>query len=129
MASDEASRQHAMLDYLRSMVVTRPFNTERFHAIFLDDKRSFLGDAPLGQGCSGSLTVRMRDLFAKALDLRASALLIAHNHPSGQCRPSRFDSEATSRLRHVASALDIELLDHLIFTEDAVYSMRAGGNL
>lgn len=122
-------RERAIVDFLRSMVLARPAHIERFHAIFLDERRSILGDAPLGQGGAGSLTVRMREIFGRALALEASAIVIAHNHPSGHCRPSEFDSQATRRLRHIAEALDIELLDHLIFTHDAVYSMRAGGNL
>lgn len=122
-------RQRAIVDFLRAMVLARPGHIERFHAIFLDERRTILGDAPLGQGGTGSLTVRMREIFGRALALHASAIVIAHNHPSGSCRPSEYDQLATRRLRHVAEALDIELLDHLIFTYDAVYSMRAGGNL
>ena len=59
----------------------------------------------------------------------ARGLIVAHNHPSGDCRPSRSDILATHRLKEVAIALDIELIDHLILTENAVYSMRAGGDL
>lgn len=126
-ASDFRShRDHAMIDFLRAMVIAKPFEAERFHALFVDEKRSYLGDAPLGLGGSGQLSLRMRDLFSKALCLNADGILIAHNHPSGQCRPSRSDIMSTRRLETVATALDIELVDHLIFTKDAVYSMRAG---
>lgn len=127
--AENTGRERSMIDFLRRCVLAQPDGTERFHAVFLDDRRSLLGDAPMGQGCAGSLSVRMRELFGAALDFRARAIIVAHNHPSGMCRPSRFDSEATSRLKHVAEALDIELLDHLIFTREAVYSMRAGGML
>ncbi len=122
-------RQRALVDYLRAMVLAKPSHLERFHAIFLDESRSILGDAPLGQGRSSNLTVRMREIFERALVLQSSAIVIAHNHPSGLCRPSEYDLHATMRLKQVAEALDIELLDHLIITYDAVYSMRAGGNL
>lgn len=97
--------------------------------MFLDEQRAYLDDAPMGSGCAGSMSVRMREIFGHALAVGASGILVAHNHPSGQCRPSQFDIDATRRLKTVAQALDIELLDHLIFTQDAVYSMRAGGNL
>lgn len=122
-------RQRAIVDFLRAMVLARPAHMERFHAIFLDENRSILGDAPLGQGRSSTLTVRMREIFGRALALQASAIVIAHNHPSGDCRPSEYDLHATMRLKHIAEALDIELLDHLIITHHTVYSMRAGGNL
>lgn len=119
-------RDHAMIDFLRAMVIAKPFEAERFHVLFVDQNRSYLGDAPLGLGGNGSLSLRMRDLFSKALFCGANGILIAHNHPSGQCRPSRADIVSTRRLETVATALDIELVDHLIFTKDAVYSMRAG---
>nr|WP_255574031.1 JAB domain-containing protein [Erythrobacter sp. SCSIO 43205] len=108
------------------MVITRPFETERFHVVFVDERRSHLGDAPMGSGGANCLSLRMRELFTKALSLRAHGIVVAHNHPSGLCRPSRSDIVSTRRLEQVASALDIELLDHLIFTQGAVYSMRAG---
>jgi DNA repair protein RadC len=71
----------------------------------------------------------MRDVFAEALRLGASGMILAHNHPSGECRPSDNDIAATRRLAEVALALDVALIDHLIFTHEAVYSMRAGGLL
>lgn len=119
-------RDSAMIDFLRAMVIAKPFEAERFHVIFVDNKRSYLGDTPLGLGGTGRLSLRMRDLFSKALGFGAHGILIAHNHPSGQCRPSRADIISTRRLETVATALDIELVDHLIFTKSAVYSMRAG---
>lgn len=128
-AANAAMRQRALVDYLRAMVLGSLEKAERCHAVFLDDTHAYLGDAPLGQGGSGSLSIRMRDLFGKALSLSASGIIVAHNHPSGHCRPSQYDIEATRRLNDVAGALDIDLLDHLIITQDAIYSMRAGGNL
>ena len=115
-----------IIDFLRAMVIRMPFEAERFHVLFVDDRRSYLGDAPMGSGGTHCLSLRMRDIFSKALSLRAAGIVIAHNHPSGQCRPSRSDIVSTRRLEQVATALDIELLDHLIFTQGAVYSMRAG---
>ena len=122
-------RQRAIIEYLRSMVVGQEDRGERFHSVFLDHRHGYVGDIALGQGGTGSLTLRMRDLFAQALAVRANAVIIAHNHPSGHCRPSQFDIDSTLRLKEVGLALDIELLDHLIFTQDAAYSMRAGGIL
>ena len=124
-----AARQRAMVDFLRAMVLKPADGCERFHVIFLDHARAYLGAAPLGEGGTGSLSVRMREVFGKALSLDAKGIIIAHNHPSGECRPSQGDIDATSRLNTIAKAVDIELLDHLIITHDAVYSMRAGGRL
>jgi DNA repair protein RadC len=123
------ARQRAMVDFLRAMVLRPADGIERFHVIFLDQARAYLGDAPLGEGGARSLSVRMREVFGKALSVDAKGIVIAHNHPSGECRPSQRDIDATSRLNTIAKAVDIELLDHLIITHDAVYSMRAGGRL
>lgn len=123
------THQRAIVDFLRKMVISPTGREEKFHVLFLGQNRVYLGDIPLATGGAGALSIRMRDLFAYALGLGAQSVVIAHNHPSGQCRPSQRDIEATERLNKVAGALDIELLDHLIFTQGAVYSMRAGGKL
>lgn len=121
--------QWAMVNYLRQAVLAPPAIHERGHAIFVDAQRTWLGDAAFGIGGMATLSLRMRELFGEALRLRANGIILAHNHPSGQCRPSGCDIAATQRLQHVAHALDITLIDHLICTADAVYSMRAGGVL
>lgn len=121
--------QRAMVDFLRHRVLEYPGHVERLHAIFLDEYHAFLGDASIGHGSVAAISARMRNIFGAALNMDASGIVVAHNHPSGHCRPSSFDIDATQRLKVIGKALDIELLDHLIFTNDAVYSMRAGGNL
>ena len=123
------NNETATIGFLRKMVIAGGNDMERFHAMFFDARGTYLGDDALGQGRAGGLTVRQRELFEGALAFGASGIVIAHNHPSGVCRPSSQDIEATRRLSTVAQALDIQLLDHLIFTAHSVYSMRAGGNL
>lgn len=118
-----------LIDYLRMMVIGGTGPSERLHAVFLDHDRVMICDTPLGQARNGALSFRMRELFEKALSAGANCMIVAHNHPSGQCRPSSYDISATKRLKEIAWALDIELLDHLIFTTSSVYSMRAGGDL
>jgi DNA repair protein RadC len=126
-ASLTDDRRHAMIDFLRSILLAPPVRFERGHAIFFDRHRTWLGDTAFGLGDLGSLSLRMRGLFGDALRLGASGMILAHTHPSGHCRPSGCDIAATRRLQDVGLALDIALIDHLIFTTEAVYSMRAGG--
>jgi DNA repair protein RadC len=118
-----------LIAYLRRVVLAPPARHERCHAVFVDSCRNSLGDAAVGMGGADGLELRMRALFAEALRVNAAGVVLAHNHPSGQCQPSHFDIVATRRLQEVGRALDIALVDHLIFTPDAVYSMRAGGFL
>ncbi|MDZ4271605.1 MAG: JAB domain-containing protein, partial [Erythrobacter sp.] len=102
-----------MVNYLRNVVLAPPALHERGHAIFVDAQRAFLGDAAFGMGSLGTLQLRMRALFGEALRLGASGIILAHNHPSGQCQPSGSDLTATRQLQDVARALDITLIDHL----------------
>ncbi len=111
------------------MVVGEHGTIERLHSLFLDESGNYVGDASLGHGARSALSLRMRELFGRALSMNAKGMVIAHNHPSGFCRPSQSDIIATHRIRSIAETLDVELVDHLIFTRDTVYSMRAGGNL
>lgn len=128
-AFSQEQRAAAMIAYLRSVVLAPPAQVERGHAIFLDARSAWLGDAPCGIGTMTTLCLRMRALLGEALRHDAAGIILAHNHPSGHCRPSGCDIAATRRLAEVARALDIALIDHLIFTTEAVYSMRAGGLL
>lgn len=126
-ASLTDDRRHATIDFLRSILLAPPVRFERGHAIFFDAQRTWLGDTAFGLGDLSSLSLRMRGLFGDALRLGASGMILAHTHPSGHCRPSGCDIAATRRLQDVGRALDIAVIDHLIFTNEAVYSMRAGG--
>ncbi len=128
-AAPPEARLGPLVAFLRSVVLDPRDDRERCHALFVDGRRSCLGDAGIGQGGRGALCLRMREVFGEALRLDARGIILAHNHPSGECRPSGCDIAATQQLAAVARALDIELIDHLIFTHEAVYSMRAGGLL
>jgi DNA repair protein RadC len=128
-ADPPEARCAPLVAYLRSVVVGSQGCHERCHVVFVDAARRQLGDASVGLGSFNALSLRMRELFAEALRLDARGLILAHNHPSGDCRPSSCDIAATNRLAEVARALDIALIDHLIFTKESVYSMRAGGLL
>lgn len=128
----EAGRERQlsiMVENLRSLVLAPPANCERFHVVFLDRNRAFLGESGFGTGQLGALSLNLRELFSHGLALEARNMIIAHNHPSGDCRPSAYDIDATQRLANVAQALEIGLIDHLIFADKSVYSMRAGGEL
>lgn len=119
----------AMIAHLRHRVLAPPAVHERGHAVFVDANSAWIGDAPCGIGNIRTLTVSLRALLGEALRIDARGLILAHSHPSGHCRPSGCDIAATRRLSDIARALEIALIDHLIFTTDAVYSMRAGGML
>lgn len=117
-------RNPTFLQYLQSHFAGA--REERFHATYCDGRGGYLHDEMLVWGSSDSVGMRARLVFSRALALGAGGLLLAHNHPSGRCRPSSDDLSATNRIRDIAAALDIVLLDHLILTWDEIYSMRLG---
>lgn len=102
---------------------------ERLHVIYCDAGRGYIADETVVSGNGSRIEARARPLVERALALGAAGFLLAHNHPSGLCRPSPCDIEATRRLHAIADALELELVDHLIVTRRAVFSMQAGGLL
>ena len=128
--SNERSRsQPNIVENLRDLVLAPPLQRERCHVVFLDDRRQVLGSASVGIGKRDALSFSMRELFQRALAIEARSMIIAHSHPSGGWRPSANDLESTRRIHEIAMSLCIELIDHLIFTQSHVYSIRKGSLL
>ena len=87
---------------------------EVFYALYLDTKGRLLFEAEISRGTLSSSLVHPREVFAPALSRRAAAVLVAHNHPSGDPEPSADDRTTTRRLQRAGRLLGVELLDHLI---------------
>lgn len=117
----------ALLAYLQSCFVAP--RTEQLRVIYCDRRRGYLWDDLFVHGRADSIVARVRPLFARALSLGAHGLLLAHNHPSGNCRPSAQDIRSTRMLRDLGAALEVELIDHLIFAGGRCLSMSGGGYL
>jgi DNA repair protein RadC len=97
---------------------------ERIYALYCDQRLRVLGYACLSQGGVSSTSLDMKLLFQKAVSLRqpAGRLFIAHNHPSGNIRPSDSDYTLTRKVSNAAKLLDIQLLDHLILVPDGQFT-------
>lgn len=80
-------------------------------------------------GGPDSVGIPVRDIIAEAAQLGSTGLVLAHNHPSGDARPSNADCRATRKLARAAEALDLAVLDHLIFAGHDCASMRRMGLL
>ncbi|GGD99555.1 hypothetical protein GCM10011515_19230 [Tsuneonella deserti] len=100
---------------------------ERLHAIFADAQSGYLADETMVSGTARRMIARARPLMERAMSLGAAGILLAHNHPSGWCRPSEEDVAATRWLAGIAEALELTLIDHLIVTRRQVFSMRLAG--
>ncbi len=97
---------------------------EEFWSLLVDGKHRAIGLAQVSVGTLTSSLVHPREVFGPAIRLGAAALIVAHNHPSGDPEPSVEDLELTRRLLNVAGLLGIPLLDHIICGEERFISLR-----
>lgn len=100
---------------------------ERFIILLLDSRHRILRTAEVSVGSLDMSIVHPRETFREAIAASAAAVILAHNHPSGDPTPSREDLELTRRLVHAGRLLGIPVLDHLIVGRDGVLSFRARG--
>lgn len=97
--------------------------------IYCDSEDRYIHDEVVSTGCRFHVTLEPSQLFRRALKHDAHAILLAHNHPSGDPTPSEDDICGTRALANAGVALNIRFIDHLIVTPGDVYSMRRGGRL
>lgn len=102
---------------------------EQFRVLFLDSRDMLLADEVQGRGTVNHTPVYPREVVRRALELDAKALILVHNHPSGDPTPSREDIAMTRQIRLAASALEIGLRDHIIVGNGRTTSFREAGLL
>ncbi|SMF79810.1 DNA repair protein RadC [Tistlia consotensis] len=114
-----------LLDYLTIRLAHEP--VECFHVLFLDRKNKLIADERQQRGTVDHTPVYPREVVKRALELNASALILVHNHPSGDPTPSRADIEMTRELAEAAAKLGIVLHDHVVIARGGHASFRAKG--
>lgn len=102
---------------------------EHFLTISLNGANEVIAHRLITVGLVNRSQVHPREVFADAITDRASGIIVAHNHPSGDLTPSRADFEVTQRLKSAGEMLGIQLLDHLIFSTQGHYSFSEMGRL
>lgn len=117
----------ALLDHCRARLGRS--GTEEFRVLFLDSKNGLIKDERLGQGTVNHAPVYPREVVKRALELGAVALILVHNHPSGDPTPSSDDIAMTREVRAAAETLGLTLHDHLIVGRNGHASLRALGKL
>jgi DNA repair protein RadC len=117
----------ALLSYLAFDMARLP--TERLRVLYLNAANRLLGDEVAVEGSVNAARVVPRTIMRRALDLGATALILVHNHPSGDPTPSRDDVEATRRIAAAGIALDVWVHDHIIVAGTSWTSFRALGLL
>jgi len=102
---------------------------EEFWIIYLNNSNKVIQKDQLSKGGITGTLVDVRLVLKKALEVGATGLILAHNHPSGTLKPSEADKKLTNKLKTAADSLDIKVLDHLIITEKAYFSFADEGIL
>jgi DNA repair protein RadC len=118
---------HRTRDYL--LAELRDREHEVFCLIYLDNRHRVRGFEELFRGTIDGASVHPREVVKRALSVRASAVILVHNHPSGVAEPSRADELITVRLRDALALVDIRVLDHIIVGEGVCLSLAERGLL
>lgn len=126
LGKDALTNARSVYDYLASSM--RDLTEEVFKGIFLNNRNEVIEIAGLSKGTLDSAVLYPRDIVKKALDLNASRVIVAHNHPGGSLQPSHKDIQLTSKIQESCRAVNIELLDHIIIGRNSFYSMRHNGD-
>jgi len=115
----------ALLDYLRADMAHR--GVELFRVIHLNTRNILIRDEIMNHGTVDQAPVHVREVIRRALELQSAAIILVHNHPSGDPSPSRADIEITRRIVEAGKPLNIAVHDHLIIGANGHASLRAQG--
>jgi DNA repair protein RadC len=115
----------ALLDYLRADMAHQP--TERVRVLHMNSRNMLIRDELMGEGTIDEAAVYVREVIRRAIDLGSSAIILVHNHPSGDPAPSRADIDITRQVAEAGKRLNITLHDHIIIGREGHSSLRAMG--
>lgn len=107
----------------------KDLDQEEFWVIYLNRANHIQGCERISQGGMSSTIIDIRVLFVKALEMKADAIIVAHNHPSGFLHPSEYDKAITEKIKDAGQLIDIPLYDHLIIGGNTYYSFLDEGML
>jgi DNA repair protein RadC len=115
----------ALLDYLRADMAFHP--VERVRVLFLNSRNMLIRNEPMSEGSVDEAAVYVREVIRRALDYQATAIILVHNHPSGDPQPSAQDIRLTRDIVEAGRPLKIEVHDHVVIGAKGHVSMRAMG--
>ncbi len=116
-----------LIDYLTAALARE--RVEQFRVLFLDTRNRLLADEAQSRGTVNHTPVYPREVVKRALELQSTAIILVHNHPSGDPTPSRDDIEMTQEVKRAAAALSIVVHDHIIVGNGNWLSFRKEGLL
>ncbi|CAA2107894.1 RadC family protein [Variovorax paradoxus] len=117
----------AVKHYLQMHIGTRPH--EVFAVVFLDAQHRMIALEEMFRGTLTQTSVYPREVVTRAIQHQAAAVVLSHNHPSGNIEPSRADESLTQTLRAALALVDVRVIDHIIVAPGCSFSMAEGGLL
>jgi DNA repair protein RadC len=117
----------ALMNYIR--VVAGYAGVEQFRVLFLNHRHMVIADEVMQEGTINHTPVYPREIVKRALELSAAAIILIHNHPSGDPTPSRADIDITKKIVHAAATIGVVVHDHVIIAESGHYSFKSFGVL
>jgi DNA repair protein RadC len=117
----------ALIDYLHADMAHRA--TERVRVLHLNTRNMLIRDELIAEGSIDQAAVHVREVIRRAIDLGSAALILVHNHPSGEAQPSRQDIALTREIVQAGKPLGIAVHDHIVMASGGHASMRAMGLL
>jgi len=127
-AGDAIKNAASAVNHLRAFLSDSARDVEHFVVIFLNNQNKVIATEVVASGTINSSAVYPRQIAIKVLEKKAANIILAHNHPSGETTPSNSDRAVTKKLQTALSALDIDILDHIILGTDH-YSFADAGLL
>jgi DNA repair protein RadC len=115
----------ALLDYLRADMAHHPI--ERVRVLHLNTRNMLIRDELMNEGSIDQAAVHIREVIRRAIDLGSAAIILVHNHPSGDPAPSRADIDLTRNIIEAGKRLNIAVHDHIIIGTSGYSSLRAMG--
>jgi len=120
----------AAFEYLKSIWNDQLNWKETFYILYLDRKNSIIGYHLHSIGSDTGTLVSSKQVLSVALKCNACGIILAHNHPSGNLKPSQADLNISRKIKKGGEVLDVEILDHIIICQgDSYYSMSDAGEL
>lgn len=131
---EEPLRRKIKLNSLRGVIEyskakMQHLKTEELRIFFLNKGNYLMMDEVMQRGDVDNVQIIIRNILAKAIILGATAIILVHNHPSGNAEPSLEDIRVTNKLADIAAHLSIKILDHVIISENSYTSMKEKGIL
>jgi DNA repair protein RadC len=117
----------ALMSYCKTVMAYR--ETEQFRVLYLDPKNTLIADEEQARGTVNHVPVYPREVAKRALELNATAIILVHNHPSGDPTPSQADIEVTHQIELALGAVGVALHDHVVIGKATDASFRALGLL